>query len=272
MPISFERAPLVELLAEFRWGPQQDLNQLTNPQGVQMLPLANSSKAEEYFTRLGGELSKAGFQRSERLIPPGFPALPNQAIIRYRSNDGAASSILFHAGTGLFSIHAIPPYHSWQQILPFVEIGINALLKSRIEVERDQPIALVSLRYIDLFTKELTQELSVVKFVTEILGFSVGLPKSLIAASEAKEATNLNLTFVLPIAPGVMNVTVADGTAGNRSGIVMNVSVASKKPIDARIDAILEFLNIAHEVIHNAFISMTGPINTAMMPREEGTQ
>ena len=62
---------------------------------------------------------------------------------------------------------------------------------------------------------------------------------------------------------------VADGMAGNRSGVVLNTSVASSAPVDAHISAILKFLNYAHDVVHNVFIEMTVPIYHVMGPQGE---
>jgi uncharacterized protein (TIGR04255 family) len=270
MPISFEKAPLVELIAECRWGSQQDLNLLATQQPVQLLNLSGGTKIEEFFMQLGGELYQAGFQRSERLIPPGFPSLPNQPVVRYRSNNPPTSSILYQAGPGIFSVHAIPPYHSWEGFLPFVEIGMKALLKSRIEPDKKQAIASLTLRYIDLFSHELTQGLSVLRFMSEVLGISVGIPEPFVAISQSKEPSSVNVTFVLPIPGGALNVNVADGVAANRPGIIMNMAVTSKEPIDADIRAILGFLNNAHDMIHTAFVKITLPIHEAMRPRGEG--
>jgi uncharacterized protein (TIGR04255 family) len=266
MPISFEKAPLLELIVECRWGSQQDLNLLATQQPVQLLNFAGGTKIEEFFMQLGGELSQNGFQRSERLIPLGFPSLPNQPVVRYRSNNAPTSSILFQVGAGIFSIHAIPPYHSWEGFLPFVEIGINALLKSRIEPDNKQAISSLTLRYVDLFGHELTQGLSVLRFMSEVLGISLGIPEPLVAMSQSREPSSINVTFVLPIPGGTMNVNVADGTAANRPGIIMNMAITSKEPINAETGAIISFLNNSHDMIHNAFIKITAPIHKAMHP------
>jgi uncharacterized protein (TIGR04255 family) len=196
--------------------------------------------------------------------------LPNQPVVRYRSNNAPTSSILFQAGPGIFSVHAIPPYDSWNGFLPFVEVGINALLKSRIEPDNKQPISSLTLRYLDLFGHELTQGLSVLRFMSEVLGITLGIPEPLVAISQSKEPSSVNVTFVLPIPAGTINVNVADGMAANRPGIIMNMAVTSKEPINADTGAIIGFLNNAHDMIHTSFVKITSPIHEAMRPRGEG--
>jgi hypothetical protein len=95
MYVSFAKAPLLEIIAELRWAPTLAL---TPPNENQVLAsptfLLGDSKDEEFFMRLGGELYQAGFQLSERLVIPGFPTIPHQAIYRYRSDKPQLKSVL----------------------------------------------------------------------------------------------------------------------------------------------------------------------------------
>jgi uncharacterized protein (TIGR04255 family) len=272
MTITFANPPLVELIAEFKWSPSDTLS---TPAGLgvpQIVPFLGGTKLEEFFMRLGGELYQLGFQMSERLVPPGFPALPNQAIVRFRSNDPSKSSVLYQAGPGMLSVHATPPYRSWKEFLPYVERGLRALLKCRSDSERDQSFSEVTLRYIDLFGDELTQGRSVVSFLSEVLGISVTLPEALRSLSQPSGVSSLNLLFVLPIPRGTLTMNVADGKAGNRSGIVLITGVASKNAWPAKLDIIMSWLSEAHDIIHDIFMNMTKPIHHLMKPSREVTQ
>jgi uncharacterized protein (TIGR04255 family) len=273
MAITFANAPLVELIAEFKWSPRDTLNA---PAGLsalpQVVPFLGGTKLEEFLMRLGGELYQLGFQMSERLVPPGFPALPNQAIVRFRSNAGPKSSVIYQAGPGMLSVHATPPYRTWEEFLPHVESGLRALLKCRNDSERDQSFNEVNLRYIDLFGAELTQGRSVVAFMSEVLGISITLPGALQSLNQSSEISNLNLVFVLPIPRGTLTMTVADGKAGNRSGVVLITGVASKNAWPANPDAIMKWLADAHGIIHDIFMKMTQPIHSLMKPNSGETQ
>jgi len=222
--------------------------------------------------RLGGELYQVGFQKSERLVPPGFPALPNQAIVRFRSNDAPKSSVLYQAGSGMLSAHATPPYLTWKEFLPHVENGLKVLLKCRNDSEKDQPFSEVNLRYIDLFGEDLTQGRSVASFMSQVLGISVSLPEALRSLGQSGGVSSLNLLFVLPTPHGNLTVNVADGKAGNRSGVVLITSLASKSPVQANADVIMRSLANAHSTIHDTFMKMTRPIHELMKPNSEVIQ
>jgi uncharacterized protein (TIGR04255 family) len=273
MPVIFANPPLVELIAEFKWSPSNTLNMQAGLSSVpQVVPFIGGSKLEEFFMRLGGELYQLGFQMSERLVPPGFPALPNQAIVRFRSNDPSKSSVLYQVGPGILTVNATPPYRTWREFLPHVERGLRTLLNCRSDSERDQPFTEVSLRYIDLFGDDLTQGKSVVSFMSEVLGISVALPDAIRNLGKSSEVSSLNLIFVLPIPPGTLTLTVADGKAGNRSGVVLITGVTSKHAWQANLDTLMSWLFEAHDIIQDVFMKMTRPIHHLMKPSAEVTQ
>jgi uncharacterized protein (TIGR04255 family) len=117
MEISFEHPPLVEVAAELRWGlpglsPQA-------PAGVSF-PVAGlpSTGHEEFFTRFSREIAAHGFTMVERLLPPGFPALPFQPVYRFRTAAQESGTRLYQLGTNTFSAHATPPYRSWHEFEP----------------------------------------------------------------------------------------------------------------------------------------------------------
>src|SRR5258708_31073490 len=178
MSITFARAPLVEIIAELRWvPPQTTIPSQQQPLAFQ-IPFLGGTKQDEFFMRLGAELHQYEFQVVERLVPPGFLTLLYQPIYRYKKAT-EESSVLYQAGAGLFSAHGVPPYRSWDKFVPFVERGIGAMIATRDSAEKDVHFASVSLRYIDAFTKELTQGRKGAAFMAEVLGLSISLPIAL---------------------------------------------------------------------------------------------
>ena len=71
-------------------------------------------------------------------MPLGSPFVLHQPVYRFRSETKDKTSIIYQVGYGLFSVHGIPPYRSWDKFLPFVTSGIDALLKSRPEDDARQ--------------------------------------------------------------------------------------------------------------------------------------
>jgi uncharacterized protein (TIGR04255 family) len=268
MSTVYKKAPLVELIAELRWLPVGVAPQ--QPNTVQVV-FTNDAKVEEFFMRLGGELYQLGFQRSERLVPPGFPIVFGQPAIRYKSDDAVKKSVLYQAGSSIFSVHAIPPYRSWQNFLPEVKKGVEALLKTRGDGLEQSPFTQLSLRYLDFFGEELMGGRSMEKFISEVMGFCVTLPGALAEVAKPNEVRSMFLRFVVPLEIGTLSVSVGDGKANNQQpGVVLDTIVTSTAPVAPNFDAIITMFDAAHEMIKKTFLSFTKPIEHVMEPEKVG--
>lgn len=268
MDISFAKAPLLEIIAEVRWAPTLTLApaDVGRPIATPTF-LIGDSKDEEFFMRLGGELYQAGFQLSERLVLPGFPSGPHQAIYRYRSDKPALKSVLYQVGLGVFSIHGVPPYQSWRQFAPFVTSGISALLNVRRQTDEGSPFIQLSLRYLDFFDEELSGGRSPQAFISEVLQISTSLPAGLMDLSPSKELRTLFVKFSLPIEMGELSLSVGDGKSGNRPGFVMDTAVTCTRRLSAELPSLMGLFDNAHSVTNMAFRELTKPIEAQMQPQ-----
>lgn len=263
MSKTFEKAPLVEIVAEMRWNPQ-----LIGRQDASSVMLAmNSSEFDEFFMRFGGEVYQQGFQLAERLIPPGFPMVLSQPVYRFRQSTGVSTPVLYQVGVGLFSANAIPPYKSWDTFSPMVEVGVDALLKTRTETERDTPFSSVSLRYINAFGPPLTERRDVGAFLSDVLNIHVSLPAGLTKHIQTGKRPKPSLKFFLPLEEQLtMIISVGEGTVNNESAIVMDTTVATIVDVPADKAAIMRAFNLAQDVIHSVFFDLTKPIEKLMQP------
>jgi uncharacterized protein (TIGR04255 family) len=228
--------------------------------------MVGSGKHEEFFMRFGGEVYQWGFQRAERIVPSGFPLLPHQPVYRYRKKQG---SELFQIGPGVLTANAIPPYKSWTEFSPVVAQGIEALLKTRDESEKNQPFPSVSLRYIDAFTAKHTGSRDAGAFVREVLGITVGLPP----AVSNQLAEGRSARFAVQIGISVRGsleliLNVGEGVANNQAALIMDTTVASTVPILPDKDALMAALNSARDIIHDLFIEMTRLVRDTLQPEE----
>ena len=222
--------------------------------------------------RLGAKLHQLGFQAVERLVPPGFVTLLYQPIYRYK-NAAEQSPVLYQAGAGLFSAHGIPPYHSWEEFVPFVEKGVAALLESRDSKEKEAQFATVSLRYIDAFRPDLTQGKSGPAFIGDVLGIRVMLPDFLTKFGRSGLAPQYTLQFSLPIADDTaLTMSLAEGQVLGTAAIIMDTAVSCTRGIFPQLAEVMDVLNSAHEVIHDIFIKLTAPIHGLMQPTERVTR
>jgi uncharacterized protein (TIGR04255 family) len=273
MSITFAKAPLVEIIAELRWGRLPPLSVQRNQTITMPLQMAglDANKLEEFFMRFGGELYQQGFNRAERLVPAGFPLLPFQPVYRYRKSVEADASVLFQAGSGLFSANAIPPYRSWETFAPVVQAGVGALLKTREETEKALPFTSVSLRYIDAFNPELTEGRDIGAFIKDILGITVALPEALTKHIQTGKSVKPNLQFAAPLSNGMlMHTNIGEGLVHNQAAIIMDTTIATTAEVSPDKDAIMTALNSARAVIHEIFFDITKPIEQLMQPTDGG--
>lgn len=271
MSKTFEKAPLVETIAELRWTPQAVDPQIAVGQGTPSVPLMalNSNTFDEFFMRFGGEIYQHGFQRAERLIPPGFPMMLFQPVYRYQKADEANASALYQLGAGLFSANAIPPYKSWEAFSPTVEAGVEALLKTRPQAEKDTPFSSVSLRYIDAFGPHLTEGRDVGAFIMEVFGVKLELPAAITKHGLAGTAPKPFLQISLPLENQLtMNVNLGEGIINNEQAIIMDTTIATTVDVPANKRAIVDALTCARNVMHEMFVELTKPIASLMQPKD----
>jgi uncharacterized protein (TIGR04255 family) len=273
MSLTFAKAPLVEIIAEGRWvPPQQVLISPQQPVAFQVPFLLGGSKQDEFFMRLGAKLHQKGFQAVERIVPPGFMTLLYQPIYRYKQA-AEQSSVLYQAGAGLFSAHGIPPYRSWDQFATFVESGFGALIESRDAAEKNTRFSTVSLRYIDAFTPELTEGRPGPVFMADVLGISISLPNVLRGVVKSGSPPQYALQLTLPISQDTaLNVNWAEGQVHGKAALIMDTTVTCNRETNPDIAEVMTVLRSAHELVHHVFIELTAPIRSLMDPSEKVAQ
>lgn len=269
---TLSKSPIVEIVAELRWGQQPDTTiQLQQSAAGVPVPLIamNSSKLDEFFMRFGGEVYQQGFQRAERMVPSGFPLMLFQPVYRYRKSSETDGSVLYQAGPGLFSANAIPPYRSWNEFSPVVQSGIEALLRARDSTELNAPFTSVSLRYIDAFGPDLTEGHDIESFLRDVLGIFVSMPAGLSKLITHGQKVKPLIQLALPLANNMnMNLGVGMGMVNNEVAIIMDTTVSTSEVISADITSVMTTLHAARAVIHELFFNLTAPIQHLMQPLE----
>lgn len=266
MSITFKNAPLVELIAEMRWGDGPQAAQ----QGIPMLMQGMSPYLDQFFMRLSGEVYQLGFRRAERLVPSGFPILPFQPVFRFRKDAVEDNSVLFQAGQGLFSVNALPPYHSWEKISSVVTTGVAALLKARDPDDQSSKFTVTSLRYINAFGPALTRNRSISNFIEDVFGISIGIPIAISKHIKANEKPKPHIQFSFPINESAsLAFLVGEGTVNNEQTIIMDMTISSQVPVDADLEKIILTLTHFRDIIHRIFIDLTKPIHHLLQPIED---
>jgi len=271
MATTLLNAPLVELIAEIRWSPGIEAVQATSmqPGGVNTPAFyLASSEFADFFSRFGNAVAELSYSVSERLVPPEIPFLMVQPVYRYKQQAQDQQTSLYQVGPGLFTANAVPPYQTWDTFSPVVKAGVNAILESRSEAERDSPFIATSLRYIDAFGVNLTRGMDVATFMRDILGVDVKLPKGMVKHLATDATYKPSIQVQIPMHAGmIMSVAIGEGIINNNQSIVMDTTVSTTTPIAANIDAVMQAMNVARTSIHDMFFEITGPIKELMKPQ-----
>lgn len=264
--MQFDQPPLIELVAELRW-------LAVSGQGPSNLsptiphPILATPPQEEFFHDFSRVTALSGWTASERMLPVGFPLINFQPVLRIRSLKETESQMLYQVGPGVFSANALPPYKNWESFQPFAARGLDFLLKARIPAERQNNFFNVALRYLDVFTPALIGDMSIGKFLTDILGFSLSLPPVLSRQIKAGGEAEPHILLRLPLASDLlMTLQIANGIVGDNKGIVMNTEVTSQKEIAPNRDAVLAVWEQAHSAIRETFVGLTTTIHAKMKP------
>jgi len=258
MPERYRHPPLVELIAELRWSPFA-------PRQPQSPFLLATGSHEEFFTRFGSRAGALGYERVERLVPPGFPATLHQTIYRFRKKAPEEGTTLYQVGVGVFSANITPPYHSWQEFRTVVEAGVQILLETRNLSEKELPLISASLRYIDAFRKKYTEGRSTAAFIRDVLGFVVEPPAAVRDEIAADAELRPSIQLLMPLKTGQqMSLALAEGIVSGEEAVIMDVTVNSEGGISPRTDAVMTELETAHKTIHRVFVKTTTKLSHIM--------
>lgn len=268
MAITFENAPLIEVIVELRWGagfsfPQQGLS---GAPGQQFHVNLETSQHEEFFMNFGTECGSRGLQRAERIVPHGFPVLPGQVVYRFRSNDRSNQNLL-QIGPGVFTVNALPPYKGWPSFETLVASGIDALLASRPAAEQKSKFLSVNIRFINGFGTEYFEGTSRMAFLRS-LGFVLQVPNELEKVSKEDQTTFFNMNYVTSLQTGAkLQVSLGEGAKDGMPIQVVELG-STYENVDSSQEELRKVINASHDLIEKIFMDMTAPIHQQMRPRE----
>jgi uncharacterized protein (TIGR04255 family) len=266
-----ENAPLVELIAELRWTPATLTDaQIGDSRIGPTFITAHTNAFEEFFMRFGGEAHILSHTETERLVPGGFPIIAHQPVYRFKRSESGETRSLYQIGAGLFSANAVPPYKSWTTFEPVVKSGVEALLRSRCKEEKNSSFTAISLRYIDAFGPSHTGGRDVGNFLAEVLGMQVTIPVALSQHLQSDAVAKPMVQLQIPMQNGlVMNIAVGEGAANSQPAIIMDTSVSTTLTVEANIEAVMAYYELAHDAIASSFSQLVRPIDHLMPIKAE---
>jgi uncharacterized protein (TIGR04255 family) len=269
--MEFENPPVVELIAELRWLPAGVRMAADNPANVEIPPaFFAAGQPDALFMTFGGRVGQDGYTQIERLMPAGMPPIPFQPIFRYsRPHAPDVGTYLYQLGPGIFSAHATPPYKSWAAFRPDLARGTANLLAARTAEENAQPFMTVAVRYIDGFTADYLGDLSIPKFLSEILGFDIAIPAAVADLVEAGKEISPQVRLNLPVKGGFqMTLALADGHVRSTPALIMDTSVSTATAVASAVDEVMRAFDAAHRLVSDVFVNLTASIHDRMKPRQ----
>jgi len=265
----FANPPLVELVAEVRWGETASIKD-----GGGNIPFAILGDAfDKHANSVTSAMAAIGYGNSERLIPHGFPVPSGVPVVRftYGGGDDTASSdqlssTMFQLGSGLFTVNAVQPYKSWADFSPIVEKGLTQLLSTQVDAI---PGYTLLLRYIDAFKKDLTGDLSHLEFMSEVLGIKVSLPDALNEYSTSGKVAIPVMQIVIPLELGDLQMQLADGKIESEPVYLMEIVVRYESKVAPDVAAIMDAFSMGRKIVHDLFLKLTKPLHEKMKPVKE---
>jgi uncharacterized protein (TIGR04255 family) len=238
-----QNPPLVEIVAELRWGP-----------GLVGAPPSIPGQSDDEYIKLGIEVGKSGYTQLERVIPSGFPAPGGMVVYRYRKSDEKQHT-LFQLGHGIFTANALPPYNSWKDFRPVIAQGLNAAYLAKA-IPEDEP-AEVLLRYIDAFHGENLVGRDRYQFMIELLGLQFLPPPSVHKADDRGVPNAARFAVEYPTSGnGKFSLEVGIGEHDGKAALIMNTTAQSQKLERLDVNECLTRFDTLHDILHNAFVEL----------------
>jgi uncharacterized protein (TIGR04255 family) len=262
MKEKFASSPLVELIAEVRWD-------TGNKEQIPVFPGETADKHERFFTSLKENLEPQGYVSTERIVPLGFPLPVQNPVIRFKKNTATNSSgkeielaSLYQAGVGIFTINGLQPYSSWDEFKIVVKAGVEGLISTGKEVLNGG--FKISLRYIDLFDKKYTGDMTHREFMSNVLGIDVTLPQILSKFCASGDSLIPRMQVVTPLDFGIYQIQFAEAEVGGSKGFLMESVVSINEEYAPDVDNIMTGFSKARDVIHEGFVDMTKSLHESM--------
>ena len=265
MSTIFRNPPLIEMIAELRWGAPA----IEQSQPPLVLP-DRAAPYEGMFMRWVAKMGASGYEPADRLVPHGMPLPAYDPVIRVNPKDAEERTTLFQLGPQLFTANAIPPYRSWNDFAPRVRTGVAALLDTRPKPDAQSPL-LASLRYIDAFRDDLRQGQSLSRFLSETLGIHLSVPPAIERHRVEGEDIRSLIQLAVPSVGGVLRIQFAEGEVQSESALLMDMTFTMSEPVTAELEAVMAAFERAHVITHQVFMELTAPIANLMQPEGDDT-
>ena len=266
----FRKPPLVEVVAELRWG-------LAAASASPPTPALLTEQDEQLFTDFAAQMESGTSVIIERLQPKAFPVFPYQVCCRYKI-PGQPDGYVYQLGPRVFTANAkAPHYESWAAFAPVVADGIDSLLRALPKAAGDFLFTSARLGYIDLFKKRrFFADKTGAAFMKDTLHLHVQMPDTVLRHIGTGGPSAVALAYQAPLGAlvdGLLEAQVQEGTlngAMDEPGLILHTAISITRNIPGTKEAVMAVLEEAHTVIHECFLDITQSLHGEMERIDEG--
>nr|WP_175799555.1 TIGR04255 family protein [Burkholderia anthina] len=272
--MTFAKPPLVELMAEVRWGiPTIPLGQSggTSAFPIPIVPgqpvqFTASGAYDSFFAEFAKRVRELGFTIQERTVPANMVVPPFKAVWRWQNPD--APGTMLQLGAGVFTINGAPPtYIKWADFVGTVSSALDALLGAMPTYpEPPEKFSQLLMRYVDLFDEHLAEGKKHAEFLRDVLGVNVVLPKAMTEQARPESDIAPSLSVAMPVEGGSANFVFTPGIVSGKSGFILDSTITADRELSIDRDVVVENFTRAHDILNSIFVGMTAPIHRLMEP------
>lgn len=276
MTKTFAKPPLVELMAEVRWGlptmpaiqPGASIPPAAQAFAAQSIQFTTSTVYEAFFEEFAKRVRELGFTIRERTVPANMIAPLYKAVWRWRNPDAPGTTL--QLGPGVFTINGAPPaYIRWADFVGTVSSTLDALIDSLGAYPHPlEHFSQLLMRYVDLFDEHLTEGKKHSEFLRDVLGVKVVLPKVMTEQARPEADITPSLSVAMPVEGGSANFVFTSGVLTGRSGFILDSTVTVDQELPLQRGPVVENLTRAHDILNSIFVGITAPIHHQMEPTE----
>lgn len=269
---TYEKAPLIEVIAEIHW----TLKKLDTAPDARIDPYYDLFR--DQFLSYVKDDKNIKLSHVEELVPNIVPLelLPNQPRLRLRSHPGKWP--LAQLGPGVITANIVPPYEGWEAFRPFIHKLVDGLFKHYPIAEKTLRIEKLHLRYIDGFDKSFGLE-QYSDFATKMLGIKPIHSNDFIDhnVKEGTEVKYLIESYFSNLSPdgSYGKIKLTPGKMNNIDALIMELHCESGFPDHSAPESefVKAWFDEAHHRLHQQFEGLaTDALRTVMGCKKEVSQ
>jgi len=248
---SIANPPLIEAIAEIRWGKVQSNNNIE----------FSEKEAQFFMGQFKAIAAQNGFSYFERINKPLPDFFPHSVTFRFRKKEN--SWPCFQIGLGIFTINQFVDGYNWESFKKAILSGIDLLDKGHPDSLTGLNAIGVELRYRDGYVYENKHD--ALAFLKKAFNIELGMLKGDFINSSLIEdeltGAGLVLSFRTKTPPGILIFDLKQGVINGQKGFIGDTIIRSmdKDAPKLNIPNLTDWFENSHNLQKHAFKTLLNP-------------